>query len=248
MKIKIKVLAVIISAAIIVTLTPIIAYGAIPARIIPVSTGGDGHSLMITQYGGLWAWGSNARYQLGNKSRGDVTVPVKIMEHVISTAAGSMHSLAVTSDGALYGWGSNTYGQLGITKDGQIKEEDQYYSDTPVKIMEGAAFAEANGVYSYVIKKDGTLWAFGGDINSGEYLIGDGTVAQPKPVKVLDNVAYVSAGGSNVLALKTDGSLFMWGDNASGEIGDGTTNAYTKPVKVMDDVATAAMGTFHCAW
>jgi hypothetical protein len=160
-----------------------------------------------------------------------------------------MHSLAVTSDGSLFGWGSNTHGQLGVSQDGQkyymngsVKE---YYSDTPIKIMDGAASVAANGVYSYVIKNDGTLLAFGGDENSGEYLIGDGTASQPTPVKVMDNVVLVSAGGSNVLALKADGSLFMWGDNASGEIGDGTTTAHTAPVKVMDDVVTAAEGTFH---
>lgn len=70
-------------------------------------------------------------------------------------------------------------------------------------------------------------------------------MSQLAPVKVMDDVILVSAGGSNVLALKADGSLFMWGDNASGEIGDGTTTAHTRPVKVMEDVIAAAQGTFH---
>lgn len=244
-KTKIKALSVILSVATAVALTPIAAYASVPAGIIPVSTSGDGQNLAITQDGVLWAWGSNAPYQPGNGTNGDAAAPSKIMEHVISAAAGPMHSLAVTSDGGLWGWGSNKYGQLGISRDGRIAESVPFYSDTPVKIMDGAASAEVNGAYSYVIKKDGTLWAFGGDENSGEYLIGDGTAAQPEPVKVLDNVSLVSAGGSNVLALKTDGSLFIWGDNASGEIGDGTATIRPKPVKVMDGVAAAAMGTFH---
>jgi len=233
----------------VVTLTPLEAQAAFSVISIPVSTGGSGHSLAVMSDGTLWGWGYNYQYQLGGATQGNLTAPAKIMDDAVSVAAGSMHSLAVKSDGSLFGWGSNTYGQLGVSQDGQeyymngsVKE---YYSETPVKIMDGAASVAANGVYSYVVKNDGTLWSFGGDERSGEYLIGDGTVSQPAPVKVMDNVVLVSAGGSNVLALKADGSLFMWGDNASGEIGDGTTTEHTTPVKVMDDVITAAQGTFH---
>ncbi|MDD3023337.1 MAG: hypothetical protein PHE26_05500 [Syntrophomonadaceae bacterium] len=225
------------------------AHAAVPIISIPVSTGGSGHSLAVMNDGTLWGWGYNYHYQLGNGTRDNLTTPVKIMDDAVSVAAGSMHSLAVKSDGSLFGWGNNTYAQLGVSQDGEkyymAGSGKEYYSDTPVRIMDGAASIAANDVYSYVIKKDGTLWAFGGNEESGEYLIGDGMASQPAPVKVMDNVVLVSAGGSNVLALKADRSLFMWGDNASGEIGDGTTTAHTKPVKVMDDVVTAAKGTFH---
>lgn len=243
-----KYISVLICAALFFSL-PNTAQAAVPIVSIPVSTGGSGHSLAVMNDGTLWGWGYNYQYQLGNGTRDNLTTPVKIMDDIVSVAAGSMHSLAVQSDGSLFGWGSNTYGQLGVSRDGQkyymagsVKE---FYCDTPVRIMDSVVSIAANDVYSYVIKKDRTLWAFGGNEESGEYLIGDGTVSQPAPVKVMDNVVLVSAGGSNVLALKADGSLFMWGDNASGEIGDGTTTARTKPVKVMSNVVTAAMGTFH---
>lgn len=228
---------------------PYTAHAAVPIISIPVSTGGSGHSLAVMNDGTLWGWGYNYQHQLGSATHDNLTTPVKIMDGAVSVADGSMHSLAVKSDGSLFGWGSNTHGQLGVSQDGQkyymAGSGKEYYSDTPVRIMDGVASVAANGVNSYVIKNDGTLWAFGGNKESGEYLIGDGTASQPAPVKVMDNVVLVSAGGSNVLALKADGSLFMWGDNASGEIGDGTTKVHTRPVKVMEDVVTAAQGTFH---
>ncbi len=251
MKTKIIIVTIIavLAAAMVVTLTPLEVQAAVSVISIPVSTGGTGHSLAVMSDGTLWGWGNNDQYQLGSGARDDLATPVKIMDGAVSVAAGSMHSLAVKSDGSLFGWGSNTYGQLGLSREGQTSYMNgsvkEYYSDTPIKIMDGAASVAANGVNSYVIKNDGTLWAFGGDEESGEYLIGDGTASQPKPVKVMENVALVSTGGSNVLALKADGSLFMWGDNASGEIGDGSTKAHTKPVKIMDEVVTAAQGTFH---
>lgn len=222
---------------------------AVPVICNPVAAGGSGHSLVVMNDGTIWGWGNNYQYQLGSDTRENLYIPVKVMDGAVSVAAGSMHSLAVRSDGSLFGWGSNTYGQLGVSQNGQKNYMNgpinEYYSDTPVRIMDEVVSITANGLYSYVIKKDGTLWAFGGNKESGEYLIGDGTVSQPAPVKVMDDVILVSAAGSNVLALKADGSLFMWGDNASGEIGDGTTMEHARPVKVMEDVVTAALGTFH---
>ena len=234
MKHKIKVPAVILSAVMAVVLIPTVSLAAVPLKIVPVSAGEYGQTFVVKTDSTLWGWGGTSD---------GLTKPVKIMDNVISAATGSMHCLALKADGSLWGWGDNTYGQLGTGKNSLITYGSGYYTAVPVKIMDSAASMAANGVYSYVVKTDETLWAFGGDRT--EFLIGDGTMASTTPVKVMDGVTLISAAGSNVLALKADDSLWMWGDNASGEIGDGTTTAQTRPVKVMDSVLTATMGTFH---
>lgn len=42
----------------------------------------------------------------------------------------------------------------------------------------------------------------------------------------------VAPGGSHTMAIKTDGTLWAWGFNASGQLGDGTTDEKQEPVQV----------------
>ena len=69
----------------------------------------------------------------------------------------------------------------------------------------------AVGQSAFVIRDDGSLWAFGDNKNGR---LGDGsTTFRGTPVKIMDNVVQVSAGLYHTLALCGDGSLWGWGDN-----------------------------------
>jgi alpha-tubulin suppressor-like RCC1 family protein len=63
-------------------------------------------------------------------------------------------------------------------------------------------------------------------------------------VEGLSGVVAVAAGRSHSLALTTDGKVWAWGDNASGELGDGTTVGRLQPVQVsnLSDVTAIAAG------
>jgi len=48
------------------------------------------------------------------------------------------------------------------------------------------------------------------------------------------NWAMVSVGGgSHTVATRTDGTLWAWGNNAQGQLGDGTTTHRNTPVQVL---------------
>ena len=117
---------------------------------------------------------------------------------------GTYHFIAIKPDGSLWSWGGksgNKYGQLG---DGTY--EDRY---EPIIVMSDAAYVDAKGLRSLAIKKDGSLWIWGG---FNEKL--------SSPIKVMENVLSASLNGenNNIIALKRDGSLSVLSYSKTGDV------------------------------
>src|SRR5437762_1952829 len=77
-------------------------------------------SLSLAADGTVWAWGDDTYGQLGDGTRADRALPVRVggVRGVSTVAAGSRHSLAVTGDGSVWAWGDNAAGQLGVPSPG----------------------------------------------------------------------------------------------------------------------------------
>jgi len=225
-------------------------YQTIPVKVmdgvVSVSAG-DGHTMAIKRDGSLWGWGDNSANQLGNNAEANKynskgaryqTIPVKIMDGVVSVSAGLKLTMAIKNDGSLWGWGDNSSGQL--------------RNDTaiPVKIMDGVVSVSNKADHTMIIKNDGSLWGWGKN-NYGQ--LGDETrVDRTAPTKVMDGVVSVSVGGGNTMAIKIDGSLWGWGDDNMGQVGkrestgtpgihawgddsgNGIVSNDTKPTKILD--------------
>jgi alpha-tubulin suppressor-like RCC1 family protein len=87
-----------------------------------------------------------------------------------------------------------------------------------------------NGYFSFGIKNDGTLWAWGQN-NLGQLGIGN-KVKQISPAQVgtATNWVFVSAGTEHSLAINRLGELYAWGNNANGLLGNGTKTPQVAPI------------------
>ncbi len=204
----------------------------------------------IKTNGTLWTWGSNASGQLGIGNTVNQSSPVQVGtdNNWVSIAIGFNHMLALKSNGEIWAWGANTNGQLGIGNTTQQTSPVQTgTANNWAAVGAGGAF---NG-FSYGIKTDGTLWAWGAN-NSGQLGIGSTTlVPNPSPLQVGTSNDWLQVIGGNlyVIALKTDGTLWGWGANNSGQLGIAGTGSRTVPVQLSADTwLTATPGVNYALY
>ena len=164
---------------------------------------------------------------------------------VTDIAAGVDFTCAVQKDAALC-WGSNDTGQLG---------NGSYTSSSvpePVSGLESGVTAIAASVFHACAVKDGEVWCWGENLAGA---LGDGTNQNSSiPVKVAGlegEIRMLVVGGSHTCVLTGAGGVKCWGANASGQLGDGSTENRNAPVDVSGlssgVTAIAAGGSHTCA-
>lgn len=106
----------------------------------------------------------------------------------------------------------------------------------------------AGGLHTIAIKTDGTLWAWGINVNGQ---LGDNTIVfdinTPIQIGTATNWQSVSAGLNYTVAIKTDGTLWAWGYNNYGELGDGTIISKNTPTQIgiATNWKTIVAGEYH---
>ncbi len=158
--------------------------------IVSVSAGYF-HALALKADGTVWAWGCNSSGQLGIGNRENRNIPDQVLnlDNIISISAGQSHSIALKNDGSVWTWGSNVYGELGI-------DENSWWSLEPIPLqsLNDIISISAGASHSLVLKKDGSVWAWGYN-NCGQLGIGD-TLSRNVPIMVskLSKATKISAG------------------------------------------------------
>ena len=207
-----------------------------------VEVGADFYVYMVALKtdGTLWTWGCNGSGQLGDGTTTNRSSPGTVAgggTNWCAVSAGSRFTAAIKTDGTLWTWGYNAMGQLG--------NETTTGRSSPGTVAGGGTnwrSISAGHYHATAIKNDGTLWTWGRGAGGG---LGDGTsFGRSSPGTTAgggSNWCAVSAGSATSAAIKTDGTLWTWGENARGELGDGTTTCRTSPGTV------AGGGTNWCA-
>jgi alpha-tubulin suppressor-like RCC1 family protein len=214
--------------------------------ILTLSTGGS-HSCVLRKNGDVTCWGRNDDGQLGDGTLTPRSLGVRVtgLDDAIALAAGERHTCAVRQDHTVVCWGADDTGQLG---DGGGVHQ---LTPIPVRGVTGATAVAAGSGFSCALLAGGAPVCWGDD-NDGE--IGNGATATaplpPTRVQGLSGVRALSAHWQHACAIAADGTLSCWGNNASGQIGDGTLAVRPQPTAVpgLSDVSIVATGLSHtCA-
>lgn len=207
-------------------------------NITAVSANG-GHSCALLTSGKVKCWGNNSNGQLGDGTTTTIariaasplSMPdVEGLSDVVQVSAGGLHTCALLKSGSVKCWGYNATGQLGDGTSGTDRR-------TPVDVvgLTGVTQISASGGHACAVLINGTAKCWGWN---GFGQLGDGTSGTSKltPVDVvgLTGVTQISAGTNSSCAALANGTAKCWGDNAMGQLGDGTsgTNRLT-PIEVI---------------
>ncbi|KIL62087.1 hypothetical protein M378DRAFT_187414 [Amanita muscaria Koide BX008] len=215
---------------------------------------GVSFSVVLTESGRVFTFGSAEKGQLGNGTTGErITTgnktaydidpnPIYVKEldgkHVVQIASGPQHSLAVDDTGVVYVWGYNGYCRLGLGNQVDAlkpKVVPQFAGPNEAQMGSQVIAGLTNSV---VIDKQGMYWMAGKWKNSGE-----GSAGSPySTFRFMQDImgckmSLARCGGVTHWAVTPDDDGPMtvcWGQNASnGELGLGPDEpkSATKPTR-----------------
>ncbi len=202
------------------------------------------HSLSICSDSTVRAWGNGNSGELGQGTSTSSSTPVQCtgLSSMIAVSGGWEHSLALKSNGTVWSFGMNFQGELGngTTTSSNVA--------VPVSFLTGVTAIGAGRLYSIALRNNGTVWAWG---NNGNNELGNGTSGgtslTPIQVTGLSGIIKIAAAGYHSLALKSDGTVHCWGENAFGDLGNGTTTTPTSAVQTtgLTGITDIAGGDDH---
>ena len=178
-----------------------------------ISAGGS-HSLILTEKGEVYSFGSNNFGQLGINNFINRDTPISVMNNIVQVSAGGTHSLLLDAEGNVWSFGSNQFGQLGL---GDIQ-----YKNTPTLIpqLTDIIYISAGRYHSLAVNSSGRVYSFGYNFE-GQLGIKEFNIDTKIPILIPDlyDIIQVSGGDSHSLALDSKGDVYAFGSNQSGQLG-----------------------------
>lgn len=205
---------------------------------------GTTFSLALKNDGSVWAWGDNTNGACGDGTYETRFAPVQVygpdsvtfFDNVQDIAAGNQVALALKNDGTVWSWGSGYRGVAGVNDPNGIHHlyPVQVTGTDGIGFLENIIEIEVSDYSAYALKSDGTVWAWGENMDAQ---LGDGTTINrfaPIQIPELTDVVHITAGTSCAYAIKSDGTVWGWGGNDYGKLGTGTLDfTYSTPVQML---------------
>jgi alpha-tubulin suppressor-like RCC1 family protein len=166
------------------------------------------HVLGISNDNKLYVWGNGDFGKLGRNESGSNNTIAQIGSSTWRQGVcGEDHTLAIKTDGTLWAWGSNQLGELG-TNDAQTN-----HRSSPVQVGSSTNWKQVAAYFysSSAIKTDGTLWGWGDNDYSADFIpFSASRRSSPTQVGSSTNWKQIATNGM-IAGVKTDGTLWTWG-------------------------------------
>jgi len=182
---------------------------------------GAAHTCTLLTNGEVTCWGTGGAGQIGNGSDYSSLSPQSVtgVTDATSLSVASNNSCVVKGAGELWCWGFD-------------------YGNTPQQVAALTNMVEVvGGLGAHCARRmNGEVWCFGSD-TQGQ--LGDGTnmagsATTPVTVLGIGDAVDITKGGTSACVLRASGAVACWGNNADGQLGNGSTSTSSdQPVDVM---------------
>ncbi len=225
-----------------------------------VVSSGRNHSLLKTDKGEVFAWGTwgdiNLNSDISTFSKiypSDITSQIELLENdtIKSVSSGDQHSFILTDFGQVYCFGFDGQGQLGdggdiyyvgdLNYSSQLKKEiNNITNNFKLEINDKIIKVDGGSNFSIALTNSGKVFTFGQNDN-GQLGINDQSVEyQTLPIEITSNfdldvddkIVDVSIGASHGMAMSMLGNVYVWGNNNFGQLGNQSQTNLIKPEKL----------------
>ncbi|GAA1582331.1 hypothetical protein GCM10009678_76350 [Actinomadura kijaniata] len=213
-------------------------------------------SMALLRDGTVVTWGAGDAGQRGYGRRKPPLTPTKVLRpdgrgpltDVTAIAADGSTEMALLRNGSVVAWGANNFGMIGdgTTRSRPLPRPVRGPDDAPA--LTGVTQIAIGGQHGLALLRDGTVAAWGrnqlgqlGDASTTDR-VSPVRVAGMRGLPVLRDVVAISAGERHNYALRSDGTVVAWGDNAAGQLGDGSYTGSPRPVLVAGTHGTRLRG------
>ncbi|KAL3825650.1 hypothetical protein ACJIZ3_021679 [Penstemon smallii] len=198
-------------------ITPRQVTSGLGARRVNTIAAAKHHTVVATEGGEVFTWGSNREGQLGYTSVDTQPTPRRVSSlkvRIVAVAAANKHTAVVSEAGEIYTWGCNKEGQLGYGTSNSASN----YTPRVVEYLKGKSFTGVSAAkyHTIVLGSDGEVFTW------GHRLVTPRRVVISRNIKKVGNTVLkfhrkerlnmvaIAAGMTHSIALTDDGALFYW--------------------------------------
>ncbi|MBE7414192.1 MAG: hypothetical protein HS130_02735 [Deltaproteobacteria bacterium] len=208
--------------------TPMEVSGLIGAASI---SAGNSHTCAVLSDGTIACWGNNEFGQLGNGTFAHSAPPVAVTGLTGATAvsAGGTHTCALVSGGGVRCWGSSLFDQLG---NAGIPTGSGSLSPVEVTGLSNAVSLSAGENHTCALIGDESIRCWGDNSSGqlGSFWLAPNLISSSTPVSPgVSEAVSIAAGLSHSCAALSNKRVFCWGENADGQLGNGSFAGFVPP-------------------